>query len=332
MDFPKKISKILICGLGSIGRRHFGIIHQHCKSIEIAVLRSGLCNSRHDIEHECHIFYSLNDALSWDPDAAIIATPASNHLNDALPLARHGIPLLIEKPIGDGTESQKDWNELIQLSDSVPIDIGYVLRHDPCTLNVANSIKEGLIGKLVEADFYCGSWLPDWRPNFDYRKSVSSQRALGGGVLLELSHEIDLARYLLGTFDPYSARLHQSGLLEIDVEDQAELRAYTSEQFLISIRINFCTQPTSRYVRLRGSDGEIYWNLLEGKVEVTCANASKSAHYQSPLSQSDRYVLQMKHFLSCAVGEVGPKCSVMESLDVLKIISKARKLNADNNV
>ena len=86
--------------------------------------------------------------------------------------------------------------------------------------------QEGLIGKLVEADFYCGSWLPDWRPNLDYRESVSSQRALGGGVLLELSHEIDMAQYLLGTFEPCSARLHQTGLLEIDVEDQAELHAY----------------------------------------------------------------------------------------------------------
>ena len=332
MGFSKEIRKILICGLGSIGRRHFRLIKQRYNSIEIAVLRSGHGTPQQDIEHESQIFYSLNDAISWKPHAAIIATPASHHLNDALPLARRGIPLLIEKPIGDGTESQKDWNELVELSDCVPIDIGYVLRHDPCTITVSNYIKEGLIGKLVEADFYCGSWLPDWRPNLDYRESVSSQRALGGGVLLELSHEIDMAQYLLGTFEPCSALLHQTGLLEIDVEDQAELHAYTSEQCLISIRLNFCTKPISRYVRLRGSNGEIYWDVTEGKVEVTCANASKSVNYQSQMSSNDRYVLQMKHFLACAVGKVGPKCSVTESLNVVNIISKARKLNTYNNV
>ena len=331
MRFPKEIRKILICGLGSIGKRHFRIIQQHYCSIEIAILRSGIGPTEPEIERESQVFYCMNDALRWDPDAAIIATPASNHLSEALPLARNGIPILIEKPIGLGTESQQDWDELIKLSDTVPMDIGYVLRHDPCILTIANSIKEGVIGKLVEAEFYCGSWLPDWRPNVDYRQSVSSRRALGGGVLLELSHEIDLAQYLLGKFNPCSARLHQSGLLEIDVEDQAELHAYTYDQCLLSIRLNFCTQPSSRYVRLRGSNGEIYWDLIGGKVEIVCANVKQSESYQSPISSDDRYVLQIKHFLSCAAGEAKPQCSVIESLNVLEIIAKVRELNANHN-
>ncbi len=330
--FRKEIRRVLICGLGSIGKRHFRILQEYWENIEIAILRSGHGPGDLSIELDNQIFYSLEEALAWKPDAAIIATPASEHFSTALPLARDGIPLLIEKPIGDGRESQKDWEELIHLSNSVPIEVAYVLRHDPCTITIANSIKEGAIGKLADADFYCGSWLPDWRPSIDYRQSVSSQSALGGGVLLELSHEIDLAQYLLGNYKLCSALLHQSGLLEIDVEDQADLLVYSSDNCLISIRLNFCTRPSSRHVCIRGSNGAIYWDLIAGRVDIVSSDISQKTFFQSPISTDERYVLQIKHFLSCATGKIEPRCSVLDGLKVLEIITQARKINACNHV
>ena len=55
--------------------------------------------------------------------------------------------------------------------------------------------------------------------DFDYMKSVSASEKLGGGVLLELSHEIDFVNYLFGPIDIKYASVSQSGLLKIDVED-----------------------------------------------------------------------------------------------------------------
>jgi len=332
MVLSAEVRKVLICGLGSIGKRHLRILRQYCKGLEIAILRSGYGAYQHEIELADEVFTTYGDVFWWKPDAAIICTPASEHLRVALILARHSVPLLIEKPVGDGRESHHDWEELIQLSAKVPIEVGYVFRHDPCTATVKNYINERIIGKLVEADFYCGSWLPDWRPDVDYRDCVSANRDLGGGVLLELSHELDLAQYLLGHLELHSAILHQSGLLEIDVEDQAQLLAYSADQCLISIRLNFCTRPSRRHVHFRGRDGEIHWDLIAGSVNVIQTGASNLACFQSPISSDERYLMQMEHFLSCASGKAETVCSLSESLTVLDMVTKAREINSGREI
>ena len=330
MRLPKEVGKVLICGLGSIGKRHLKNLRQYWKGLEIAILRSGYGPYCQEIELADQVFTALSDSLLWKSDAAIICTPANKHLITALPFARNGIPLLIEKPIGSGKELQADWEELIGLSVRVPIEVGYVLRHDPCTDVVKNYIHEGKIGKTIEADFYCGSWLPDWRPGFDYRDCVSANQALGGGVLLELSHELDLAQYLFGHLELCSAILRQSGLLEIDVEDQAQLLAYSADQCLISIRLNFCTRPSSRYVKIRGESGEVHWDLITNTVKVLHADASNVSFFQSPISSDERYLIQMEHFLLLAAGKTEPLSSVSSSLRVLDIASKARDINCDH--
>lgn len=332
MGLSTEVRKILICGLGSIGKRHLRVLRQHWKSLEIAILRSGHGPYVDEVKLSDRVFTTLGDALRWKPDAAIICTPANKHLRTALPLARHGVPLLIEKPVGDGRESHHDWQELIRLSANVSIEVGYVLRHDPCTAIVKSYINERIIGKLVDADFYCGSWLPDWRPDVDYRDCVSANRDLGGGVLLELSHELDLAQYLLGHLELRSALLQQSGLLEIDVEDQVQLFAYSVDQSLISIRLNFCSRPSRRHVHFRGRDGEIHWDLIAGSVSVIQTGESNIACFQSPISSDERYLIQMEHFLSCASGKAEPVCSLLDSLTVLDMVTKAREINSGHEI
>lgn len=101
-------SRFLICGLGSIGRRHLRVLREISSDFEISVLRSGLGKPCAEADVANQIFTELSDALLWKPQAAIICTPASDHLNKALPLARLAVPLLIEKPIGTGHERSID--------------------------------------------------------------------------------------------------------------------------------------------------------------------------------------------------------------------------------
>lgn len=321
-------SRILICGLGSIGRRHLRVLREISSDFEISVLRSGfgrLCTEA-DIANQ--IFTELSDALLWKPQAAIICTPANDHLNKALPLARLAVPLLIEKPIGTGYERSRDWQELIGLSKTVPIEIAYVLRHDPCAAYITNMLNEGCLGTLIEADFYCGTWLPDWRPGVDYRDTVSAKKALGGGVLLELSHELDMAKFLFGDIQLESSLLRNSGLLEIDTEDQAILIGRAAPNLLVSIRLNFCTRPASRMVTIRGCSGELAWNLLEGTVRITTNHSNHSENFKSPVSADHRYRIQSEHFLSCVMGQATELCSVSQALDTLELIIAARHSNS----
>lgn len=317
-------SRILLCGLGSIGKRHLRLLRKHWPNLEIAVLRSGYGPACKETELANHIFTNLDDALAWKPKAAIIATPATDHLSKALPLARLEVPLLIEKPVGSGFESSSDWQELIDLSSKVAIEVAYVLRHDPCVTFIKDQLRAGKLGRLIEADFYCGSWLPEWRSGLDYRDTVSARRDKGGGVLLELSHELDLAQYLLGALELNSSLLQKSGLLEINVEDQAIIVGRSLSGCSVTIRLNFCTNPASRHVTIRGSAGEIFWNLIEGKVQMIDTDTLKPQTYLSNITVNDRYLIQMKFFLESAMRSTRPVCSLAEGLMTLELIKKAR--------
>ena len=324
-------SRILICGFGSIGRRHLRVLREISSDFEIAILRSGRGRPSVEADAAHQIFADLSQAISWKPQAAIICTPASDHLNKALFFAKQAVPLLIEKPIGTGSENPSILRQLIDLSKTVPIEIAYVLRYDPCVAYVTQMLRSGILGHLVDAEFYSGSWLPDWRPGIDYRDSVSARQSLGGGVLLELSHEIDLARVFFGDLKLESAMLSNTGLLDIDVEDQAMLTARASPNVLISIRLNFCSKPSRRVITIKGSSGELVWNLLEGTVRVLANDLEHSESFNSPISADQRYRVQADHFLSCVRKQSNVQCSVSDAIETLKLICAAKDLSSFNH-
>ena len=321
-------ARVLIAGLGSIGRRHLRLLRHHWPAMEIGVLRSGLGPECSELQLADRFFVDLDSALDWQPRAAVIASPAPFHLKQALPLAKSRIPLLIEKPIGTGDELPHGWQELRSLALGLPILVAYVLRHDPCAFFVKHQLENQRLGELVEVDFYCGSWLPSWRPGLDYRTSVSASRELGGGVLLELSHEIDLAQYLLGDLKLSAAVLTNTGLLDLNVEDQAFIMCHNSSNSAVTIRLNFCTQPTKRAVTFRGSKGEMKWNIVDSNVQLRLLDRQVNC-FRSGITSDQRYLLQFKHFFECIAGIASPLCSVQEALNVLSLVAQARLCSAE---
>lgn len=319
------LKRILVCGLGSIGRRHVRILRQLLPGIEISVLRSGHGPECPELTFISHQFFDLESAITWKPDAAIVSSPAPFHQGQALALTRKDIPVLIEKPVGIGVDSQQGWDELLLKSQTVPVSIGYVLRYDPCASYIRKALRKQEFGKVLEADFYCGSWLPDWRSTINYTECVSSRRSLGGGALYELSHEIDLAFWFLDDFQLTFASLRKSGLLDIDVEDQVLLVGNGTQCPQITIRLNFCSRPPRRNVLIRCEKGELNWNLLEGEVKISSLSGQKY-FCSHPSDSDDRYRLQAEHFFECITNGATPYCSLNDGLQVLKLIIQAQDM------
>jgi predicted dehydrogenase len=316
--------RILVCGLGSIGRRHLRLLHELNPSPELAAWRSGHGAGCPEEELLVAQFSSLQEAVAWQPDAAIVASPAPLHSAQAGELAAAGVALLIEKPLGTGEEHQAAWLPLKSAAENgLPVLVGYVLRHDPALAVLQAWLASGRIGTLVSAHGRCGSWLPDWRPGTDYRRGVSARRELGGGVLLELSHDLDLLRSLLGPLTITAADLSCSGLLEIDVEDRALLLLSTGAGARVSLQLDFCTRPPARSLLLRGSEGEIRWDLIRGCLR--CADLHGVVHEEHfPHGGEERYRRQLQHFLACCRGEAEPLVRVEDGLAVLELVRQAR--------
>ena len=325
-QIPKRV---LISGLGSIGRRYCRLIKKSWPSIQLAALRSGHGRQGFEENNLSQCFASIDEALAWHPEAAIVASPANFHIKQSLQLAKQGIPLLIEKPVGTGFEDRLFYDQLLALSESVPIYVGYVLRHDPCAAFVREQLAAGELKRLISVDFFCGSWLPDWRPEQDYTQSVSARRELGGGALLELSHEIDMAQWLLGPLVPLNAFLRNTGTLDVDVEDQACLLALNQDGALISIRLDFCTNPARRMSSFRFVNGELSWDLLEGTVSKSLADGAVSL-YRLGSNSDERFCRQLEFFWQCPKPHQTSLCSLQEGLMILDLVVKTRSLASKN--
>jgi len=147
-----------------------------------------------------HCVTSLDDALRFHPQAAVIANPASHHLDLAMPLAQAGVHLLVEKPVSSSTHRVSELIEVCRVR-GITLMTGYNLRFLPSLKRFRELLEEKRVGRVLSVRAEIGQFLPSWRPGFDYRQSVSARATLGGGVLLELSHEIDYLRWLFGRWN-----------------------------------------------------------------------------------------------------------------------------------
>ena len=170
------IKTVLVVGLGSIGRRHVGIIKELFPEINIVVLRHRQCD-KNDIDalglYKC--VTSIDKAIETNPQAAIIANPATKHIEVAEQLANKGIHLLIEKPISD---SSMGVQALINIchQNNVVLMTAYNLRFLPSLIEFKKQLQANKIGNIYSVRSEVGQYLPSWRIDKDYRKSVSSQK------------------------------------------------------------------------------------------------------------------------------------------------------------
>lgn len=317
--------KILIWSYGSIGKRYVEVINTYWPKTEIGVLRrANNTNKKELLNSDGKVFTSLKESLIWRPDACIICSPATHHIDQALMLMKHRIPVLIEKPIGTGEEIVEKKNKLRKLSMTTLAEVGYIYRCHPLIEKLRGELEINRIGKLVDADFYCGSWLPEWR-EIHYKQTVSAQKKLGGGALLELSHELDLAQYLLGELCMKGGTMKPGKILEVDVEESAAILCTSKKCRQITIRINFCTKPSRRNIILRGTEGEIVVDLV--KQEMVLKKDDYEKRFTSTLSRNELFRIQIAEFMEQIKRRSVPRCSCDEGLKVLELIEEVRNLN-----
>ena len=178
--------------------------------------------------------------------------------------------------------------------------------------------------ELIEVESYCCSWLPDLRENIDYKNSVSARKDLGGGVLLELSHDIDLVNYLVGPISIAYSSQFNSNLLDIDVEDNAFIYSYSNSCKSIIIRLNFCSKPEDRYIKFQFSNEQLVWEIINQKVLINKKNKRREILFKSPYTHDHKYELQLRSFFNFAVNKSRNLSDLENGIKILDLISDAK--------
>jgi len=181
---------ILIVGNGSIGK-------QHVTNLIKLGIKPTVFTQYPDYKSEVHYIKSLNDIEHVD--IAIICTPTFKHLNDFKMIVRkfNIKKVLIEKPIAINTSEALEIKR-ISINNGIIVYVAFDMRFISKLQYVKKNIQK-IIPEIRLVKIHCGQYLPEWRPNSDYRNSYSSIREKGGGVDLDLTHEIDYMLWLFGT-------------------------------------------------------------------------------------------------------------------------------------
>jgi len=317
---------ILIVGLGSIRRRHLDVIRAVSPEMRIVVLRRPESRGADDVPCGVTVVRHLEEALVLRPEAAILANPAPFHVDTALALAEAGVHLLIEKPFSvslDGVE------KLINLCHSrrLVLQVGYCLRFTPSLVALKEVVERGDIGDVLSLEAEVGQYLPDWRPGQDYRQTVSAQAHLGGGVLWELSHELDLARWMAGEVAELEAKVERSGQLEIDVEDTARLSLVFDNGAKGEVRLDMLQRPANRFCKVVGSRGCALWHGIAGETKVMTADEGdwKIVHSPGGDEPDAMYRQQFRHFIGCIEEGRAPLVGGVDGKKVVELVLAAKQ-------
>lgn len=314
--------RVLLTGLGSIGRRHARLLREHDREIKLLAYRSGGKTDESGITE----YTDFQTALDADPDVAFITNPTHLHVETALQCARADCHLFVEKPVSHTMEGVDEL--LAEVRDrNLITQMGCQLRFDPVLNRARELLEGGGLGEPLSFRVSAGSYLPDWRPEQDYRQSYSADPDRGGGVVLDLIHELDYTYWLFGPPVRLSSELQYTDALDIDSEAIAEAILRTEDGLLGSIHLDYCRRQPQRRLEVTCEKGLVIADL-EGKT-VTFERPDETEVESFEYGRDRRFRSQLDAFLGNVADGTESANDLREGKEVLEFALEL-KANAIN--
>ncbi len=236
-------------GYGSIAKKHVNAINDLYKNSEIILVRRSVTETPSDFSNIT--FSSTTDIETLrDVDVIFITNPTSFHVDTIYKVIEFEKPLFIEKPLADATQ---ELPSVIARINELKI-INYhacTLRFHPCIKYLKDNLLSQI--RINEINVYCGSYLPEWRPDVNFRETYSANASMGGGAHLDLIHEVDFCYYLFGKPDVTNTFLTNKSSLNIPAFDFAHY-FWQYKTFNLQITLNYFRKDYKRIVELVTED------------------------------------------------------------------------------
>lgn len=325
------IERALVAGLGSIGQKHLRLLRTRLPDTRIMVLRHSSC--KNPIEGADACTTSLNEAVAFAPEIAVIATPAPFHATSARALVRAGTHILVEKPM---TANLEDAHALVEEVEAagVVFQVGYNLRMLTSLASFHTAVSSGRVGRIASVRAEVGQYLPDWRPGREWRNAVSARPELGGGALLELSHEIDFLRWIFGEVQSVRGWIGRQGGLGIEVEDTvhavlefaaASPTGKAGAAPVASVSLDFIRRDTVRRCLAIGEEGTLMWDGVGSEVRLIQSGEDDVVLDNTRPESDASYVAQLDAFLASVQSGAPVAVSAADGLAVLEIVDAVRR-------
>ena len=280
---------MLVVGAGSIGLRHATAL----KSLGLSVAH---VTQRTDFDSK--VFRTISHAMNEiDFDYIVIANETNKHESSLEQLAGFSGTILIEKPL---MVSEETLNKFEQ--DQV--FVAFNLRFHPALL----WLKKQLLGqKVLSVECYVGQHLASWRPGRAIEEQYSAHAASGGGVLRDLSHELDYLTWLFGDWSRVAALGGRIGNITVDSDDSWSLISEFKDVRQVSVQLNYFDKKTRRQVIVNTDSNTFSVDLVNFTATIGAADLDFSG------ASSDTYLSMHEAVVS---GNTSSLCSTMAGLKV----------------
>ncbi|WP_025026504.1 Gfo/Idh/MocA family protein [Caldalkalibacillus mannanilyticus] len=292
----------IVVGYGSIGQRHVRLLRK--LGCHVAVV------SKRSIPFDL-TYSSLTEAIEREkPHYIILANATDEHYLTFAALTKSdykGI-VLIEKP-------------LFHLPLVTPIHqfeqvyIGYNLRFHPMMREIYDLVQKE---KNISAQVYVGQFLPEWRLDRDYRQSYSAKKDRGGGVLLDLSHELDYLQWFYGDWNRIASIGGKYSSLEIDSDDNYSLLIEMKDCPSVQLQVNYLDRIHRREINILTENYSLRADLVQQTLQIN--HEIRTYH----LTRDDTYLLQHQAILE---GKVDHACTLKEGCQILEMVTAIEMSN-----
>ncbi len=288
---------LLVVGTGNIAIRHIKNIQMISPEKKIYVLKR--TNSKIDKffnNNKINVIHNMNKITSYTKNSlALICSPASLHLNDIKNLASKGFNIFVEKPL---LIKQNRVSLLLkkQLDERLLTHVGYNMRFTDRINYIKKQMTKGKITDIKNIYIEVLTDFRKWRKNKNYKDTVSFNKSLGGGVINELSHEVDYMIYLFGK--PKSVRVdqHSPNNFIADVELSIIANFKFENNFSVKLYANMISNKNTRICKINTENKEIIINHLTNEV-ITNGSSTNVVEFKDSVNTS--YIKQIKYVFNC---------------------------------
>ncbi|XOV79201.1 MAG: Gfo/Idh/MocA family protein [Aestuariibacter sp.] len=317
------IKCVAVIGLGNISTRHRQNLRQlYPDALIIAMSASGRIPEQ-PISDADKIVVDMSALISEVPDFVVVASPASFHADHAIPLLESHIPVLVEKPV---THNEQHLLRLVHAaseSDTL-CSVAYCLRFLPCLKMLKKMLESAEFGNVYNAHIEVGQYLPDWRNGTDYRCSVSGSKKLGGGALLELSHELDYANWLFGDLSLMYSELRATDELDIAVEQVVDLFLKSDSNVTVVAHLDFIQKQATRKCIVITEKCRIECDLIANSITVRNGIGDEVIYSEPSWNKNGMYLEMLSRFVESMQGSETEMVSIAEAGKTVKLIDKIK--------
>ncbi len=296
--------KVLLVGYGSIGKRHYEILNSFDDISSIDVV------TKQDIAELC-TFKTLQDIKDISIyDYYIIATETSKHFEQLDYICKNttGKNILVEKPLFDKEYTLRSCNN--------NVFVAYNLRFHPLLQKLKEILEDE---EVYYANVLAGQYLPTWRPDQDYRESYSAKLSLGGGVLRDLSHELDYINWLFGNITVISSINTKISDLEIESDDIFTALAKTDNGTIINVTMDYISKMPLRKIMIHTKTKTIEADIVTNTINTFNKDGIKSSIILDKVHRDYTYTNMHKAIINNDFQNV---CSLKEGLQIVDIIEE----------